>query len=138
MNSNRIIVLVLGILLVIASAYVASQFVNRYRVVDGGMRRIDTITGKVWEKRTKEVFDLEKARKVISRLRKDEPRFEDVSEEEIMNFIRHMYDKSSYRERHRYDCMRNESYWHPVYDSMEEAGNQEDVIFPLNKPVVSE
>ena len=106
--------LILGTLLIAAFAYIGSLYVNRYRLVDDGKKRIDTITGRVWELRTKLVFDEERAMELVSEAKDRKPEFKDKYDSEFLEFIRIYNLSSPLPQDDNLYSMRRESHWEPV------------------------
>ena len=63
--------LILGTLLIAALAYIGSLYANRYRLVEDGKKRIDTITGRVWELKNEVVWDEGKAKIMLPEFREE-------------------------------------------------------------------
>lgn len=128
MKPTHTIILILGILLVFVAGDVAGPYLNRYSLEDGGKYRIDHLSGQVWEKKTKEVFDIEVARETYERLLEREPEFENEPEAKVINWIHQQYLVSNDRSSRNFECMRSVSYWEIVYLSEEEATAQGDEL----------
>ena len=136
MKPTHIIILILGILLVLVGGDIAGHYANRYSLVDGGRYRIDHISGQVWEKKTKEVFDIEIARRTYGKLIKREPSFKNQSEAQVLNFIYQQYMALSSDDwvvenrpnKRDFECMRDVSYWEPIGASKEQALMESDEI----------
>ena len=107
---------------------VAGHYANRYSLVDGGKYRIDHIHGQVWERKTKEVFDIEVARRTYHKLIEVEPRFKDQPEAQVLKFIYQRYITENDRDKRDFECMRFVSYWERVYVSEEQAMMESDEI----------
>jgi predicted outer membrane lipoprotein len=107
---------ILGTLLIAAFAYIGSLYVNRYRLVDDGKKRIDTITGRVWELKTRQVFDEEKAKRHVNRLRREEPeKYAGQSDAEFLESLR-LYNEDRDLQPHHGGLYsrRPETYWEAV------------------------
>ena len=106
--------LIMGILLIAAFAFIGSLCVNRYRLVNDGQKRIDTITGRVWLLRTELVFDEERAMEYVSDFRKQSPDYKDKSDSELVELIRDFNISRNLTKDAKLYCMRRESHWELV------------------------
>jgi hypothetical protein len=128
MKPTHTIILVLGVILIIMGGDIAGHYANRYSLVDGGRHRIDHINGEVWERKTKEVFDIEVARRTLKKIRARDPRFEDADDDSVIAFIHGRYLEADGRDQPKYACMRTVSYWERVNETEEQAMLESDEI----------
>ena len=128
MKPTHIIILILGILLVLVGGDIAGHYANRYSLVDGGKYRIDRISGQVWERKTKEVFDIEVARRTLKKIRARDPRFENEDDGSVIAFIHGKYLEADARDQPKYASTRFVSYWERVHVSEEQAMMESDEI----------
>ena len=106
--------LILGTLVIAAVAYIGSLYVNRYRLVDDGRKRIDTITGRVWVLRSAVVFDETKAMELVSDYRNKNPEFKDKSDSELVEILRDFNTSRQLSSNAPLYSMRTETFWEVV------------------------